>query len=109
MMTEFSARKWNKYALYRLIKQIDATGMSKSHKANCGRRYSARTLANMARIEELICSEDNDPGTSQRPREIERATGISRSTVKRIAKPDLNFKVYRRSKVQKFTDADSTK
>jgi nuclear transport factor 2 (NTF2) superfamily protein len=30
MMTEFPARKWNKYALYRLIKQIDATGMSKS-------------------------------------------------------------------------------
>ena len=24
MMTEFSVRKWNKYALYRLIEQIDA-------------------------------------------------------------------------------------
>jgi hypothetical protein len=50
MLTEFPARKWNKYALYRLIKQIDATGMSKSRKANCGRRRSARTLANIARV-----------------------------------------------------------
>ena len=83
--------------------------MSKSRKANCGRRRSARTLANIARVKELICSQDNDPGTSQSPREIERATGISRSTVRRIAMHDLNLKVYRRREVQKLSDADSTK
>ena len=109
MMTEFPSRKWNKHALYRLIKQIDATGMSNSRRADCGRKRSARTLANIARVEELISSQDNNPGSSMSPREIERTSGISRSTVRRIAKQDLNLKVYRRREVQKLSDADSTK
>jgi len=57
MMKEFPSRKWNKHALHRLIKQIDATRMSKSRKAHCGRKRSARTLANIERVEELICSQ----------------------------------------------------
>ena len=51
MMIEFPSRKWNKYALYRLIKQIDATGTSNSR--NCGRKRSARTAANIAQVQEL--------------------------------------------------------
>ena len=98
MTIEFPSRKWNKYALHRLIKQIDATGTSNSR--NCGRKRSARTAANIAQVQELICSQDNNPGTSKSPREIERATGISRSTVRRIAKHDLNLKVYRRRDVE---------
>src|SRR5688572_407316 len=73
MMIEFPSRKWNKYALHRLIKQIDATGTSNSR--NCGRKRSARTADNIAQDQELICSQDNNPGTSKSPREIERATG----------------------------------
>src|SRR6478609_4322222 len=107
MMIEFPSRKWNKYALHRLIKQIDATGTSKSRK--CGRKRSARTAANIAQVQELILNQDNNPGTSKSPREIERATGISRSTVKRIAKHDLSLKVYRRREVQKLSGVDSIK
>src|ERR1043165_3508869 len=77
MMKEFPSRKWNKHALYRLIKQIDATGMSNSCKAECGRKRSAHTLANIECVEELICSQNSNPGMSKSPREIERATGIS--------------------------------
>ena len=73
MMIEFPSRKWNKYALHRLIKQTDATGTSNS---DCGRKRSARTAANIAQVQELICSQDNNPGTSKRPRESEPATGI---------------------------------
>lgn len=109
MMKEFPSRKWNKRTLNRLIKQIDATGMSNSRKADTGRKRSVRTLANIELVEELICSQNSNPGTSKSPREIERATGISRSTVRRIAKNDLNLKVYRRRVVQKLSDADSAK
>src|SRR5688572_13405458 len=90
MMIEFPSRKWNKYALHRLIKQIDANGTSNSR--NCGRKRYARTAANLAQIQELICSQDNNPGTSKSSREIERATGISRSTVRCIAKHDSTSK-----------------
>src|SRR6476469_3854002 len=54
-------------------------------------------------------SQDNNPGTSKSPREIERATGISRSTVRRSAKYDLSLKVYRRREVQKLSGVDSIK
>src|SRR5678815_4521858 len=56
MMIEFPSRKWNKYALHRLIKQIDATGTSNSR--NCGRKRSARTAANTAQVQQLICSQE---------------------------------------------------
>jgi len=67
-MIEFPFRKWNKYALYRLIKQIDSTGTSNSR--NCGRKRSARTAVNIAQVEELICSQDSNPGMSKSTREI---------------------------------------
>ena len=60
MMIEFPFRKWNKYALYRLTKQIDSTGTSNSR--NCGRQHSARTAANIVQVEELICSQDSNQG-----------------------------------------------
>src|SRR5678815_2862380 len=69
LMIEFPSRKWNKYALHRLIKRIDATGTSNSR--NCGRKRSARTADNIAQVQELICSQDNNPGTSKSQREIE--------------------------------------
>ena len=58
---------------------------------------TARTTANIARVSELICSQDtqdDDPSTSKS--EIQRQKGIYRSTVRRIAKiwsdvQDLNF------------------
>jgi len=108
MMTEFPSRKWKKRTLNDLIKKIDATGSS-TRRASGDRRRSARTAENIARVGELICSQDDRPGTSKSPREIERATGISRSSVRRIAKQDLNLKVFRRREVQKLSQADSLK
>jgi len=47
VIIEFPFRKWNKYALYPLIKQVDYTGTSNIR--NCsGRKRSARTAANIA-------------------------------------------------------------
>ena len=56
--------------------------------------------ANIAWVSELICSQDDDLGTSKSPREIQSETGISRSTVRRIAKDDLKLKIFRRREVQ---------
>ena len=88
-----------------------------------GRRRSVRTASNIRLVDELICSQDGQPGTSKSPREIARhikprrwraaklATklGISRSSVVRIAKNDLKLKVFRRHKVQSLTAADKLK
>ena len=74
MMIEFLSRKWNKYALHRLIKQIDATGTSNSR--NYGRKRSARTAANIAQVQELICSQDNNPVIKARGGHIEYSLKI---------------------------------
>ena len=63
MMTEFPSRKWKKRTLHDLIKKIDATGSS-TRRASGDRRRSARTAENIARVGELICSQDDRPGTS---------------------------------------------
>jgi len=48
-------------------------------------------------LNELICSQENAPGSHKSPREIQQETGIVRSLVRRIAKLDLNLK-WKRSK-----------
>ena len=64
---------------------------------------------NVAQVSELICSQDDNPGTSKSPRKIQRETGISRSTVRRIAKDDLKLKIFRRREFQQLFDSDAKK
>src|ERR1043165_4765220 len=60
MMNEFPARNWSKNNLNRLIRQIDASASSK-RKSVTGRPRSARTADNIARVAELICSQEDNP------------------------------------------------
>src|SRR5678815_5297342 len=105
MIKEFPNRGWNRNKLNRLIRKIDETGTSrrKPRESVC----TAHTRANIARVSKLISSQDDDPGTSKSPREIQRETG--RSTVRRIAKDDLKLKIFRRREVQQLFDSDAKK
>ena len=49
------------------------------------------------------------PGSSKSPRDIEKLTGISRSSVRRIAKRDLQLHVFRREKAHLLSDSDRQK
>ena len=64
MTNEFPARNWSKNNLNRLIRQIDASASSK-RKPVTGSPRSARTADNIARVAELICSQEDNPGTSK--------------------------------------------
>jgi len=64
---------------------------------------------NVKRVAELICSQEDNPGSSKSPREIQKMTGISRSSVRRIAKRDLKLSVFRRKKAQLLSDSDREK
>lgn len=55
-------------------------------------------------MSELICSQDDDPHSHKSPREIERETGIPRSSVQRIVKQDLQLKTYKRVIGQKLNE-----
>ena len=50
------------------------------------RPRTVTTAENEEMVEELICSQEEKPGTHLSPREIEKYTGISRSSVRRMVK-----------------------
>ena len=70
---------------------------------------SVLTQGNIQVTEEMICSQEGQPGTNKSPREIARETGISHSSVRRTVKKDLHLKTFRRREVQLLSDADKKK
>ena len=88
--------------------RIDSTG-SVERLPGSGRRRSVRIDSNIQLVNDLICSQQGQSGTSKSPREIARETGILHSSVVRIAKNDLQLKVFRRREVQSLTAADNLK
>jgi len=85
LINEFPRKQWTRSGLESLIRKVDANG-SAERKVGSGHPKSARTPANVAKVEKLICSQDDKPGTHKNPREIERITGIHRRSVQRIVK-----------------------
>ena len=79
----------------RSFKKYDTEGTTE-RKRGSGRPKSARNRQNIQRVSKLICSPDDNPHNHKSPREIEKETGIYRSTVRRIVKQDLQLKTYRR-------------
>src|ERR1700733_3863254 len=61
IFNEFPDRKWKKRTLNCLIRKIDKTGTS-SRKTRESVR-TARAPANITCVSELICRQDDDPGT----------------------------------------------
>lgn len=66
MMNEFPARNWSKNNLNRLIRQIDASASSKRKPVTgCLRSARRPTANNIACVAELVCSQEDNPGTSK--------------------------------------------
>jgi len=78
-------------------------------KFGSGRPRSSRTLANIQTVDDVICSQEDRPRSHKSPREISRETGLSRSSVCRIAKKDLYLKRFRRRDVQLLSDSNIRK
>src|SRR6185436_1687173 len=95
MTNEFPNKAWSIASVSRVINNIDNNNTTE-RKPGSGRPRSARTQQNIERVSELICSQDDDPHSHKSPREIQRETGISRSSVQRIVKQDLHLKTYKR-------------
>ncbi|MCP4114890.1 MAG: hypothetical protein GY737_05690 [Desulfobacteraceae bacterium] len=73
----------------RLLRKIDATGNTDRRRGS-GRLRTARNLENVDTVREMLSSQEGQEGMHRTPRQISRETGISHSTVRRIAKHDLN-------------------
>jgi len=65
---------------------------------------SARTL-DVAAVGDMICSQEDKPGTSKSTRHIAKVVGTSDRSVRRIAKNDLQLSAFRRMPAQVLSDA----
>jgi len=76
-------KNWKYSSLKGLIKRFKEEGTMERKKGS-GRPRSARTAENEAYVEEMICSQEDDPGTHATPRRIAEELEISHSSVCRI-------------------------
>ena len=78
-------KKWVLSSVKRLVKRFRKNGTMERQKRS-GRPKSARTPENEAAVEEMICSQEEDPGTHVTPRNIAKELKISHSSVCRIVR-----------------------
>lgn len=105
LLKEFPMKKWSLTSLNRLIKNITVTG-SCDRQPGSGRPRSARTDENVTAVEELILSQDSQPGTHSSLRKIARQIGISVFSVHSIVHKDIRLKCLKKKRAQQLTDAN---
>ena len=69
MIAEFAVRQQKWRTLYYSVRKIDCT-VSVERQPGIGRRHSVRTDSNIKLVNDLICSQEGQPGTSRSPQEI---------------------------------------
>ena len=84
---------WTYTSIKRLVQRYKETGTMERMKGS-GRPRTVRTEENEDTVEELICSQEDQPHSHLAPRQIEKSEGISRSSIVRMVdeKGISNFK-----------------
>ena len=108
ILKEYPNRNWKKSTVIRFLKKLRETG-SAERRPGSGRPKCARTQENIEAVEDLVLSQEGRPGTSCSQRQVAKRTGISRSSVRRIIKKDLQLKVFKRVTVHELSAAAKTK
>ena len=99
ILKEYPNRQWNLSSVNYLIKKIKETGSTK-RKAGSGRPKTASTAENKAYVEEVIVSQEDQPGTHKSQREIAKDLNVSRSSVRRMTRA-ANLKSFKRIRVSR--------
>ena len=103
LIAKFPNKRWTlSDVVSKLIKKIDATGTTDRKKGSGGR--TVRTDVNIEAVENLILSQESEPGTHRTIREITRETNISKSTVYNIVSRDLKLKCFKKHRAQELSD-----
>ena len=99
IVAAYRDKNWNLDSVKTVCRGYKITG-SVDRKKGSGRPKSARTQAKVDQVAQLICSQEDQPGTSKSTRQIAAEVGISQRSVCRIAKVDLNLQCYKRTAAQ---------
>lgn len=105
----YPQKHWSLSTINRICQRIKERGSATTRKVGSGRPKSARTPANIIAVEELLCSQENEPGTSLSTRQVAQELGISCMSVCRIAKNDLDMQAFKRMPVQVINESTQIK
>ena len=114
---DFNEKGWNAYkiwkehpsfecscmAVHNLIKKIKETGSTERRKGS-GRLVTATAEENASIFEELVCSQEDEPGTRNSSRKIAPLISISKSSVHCLVKKN-NLHCYKRLKTPQMNSA----
>ena len=114
---DFNEKGWNVYEIWKehpsvecprmtvhiIIKKIKETGSTERRKGS-GRPVTATTEENASIFEELVCSQENEPGTHNSIRKIAPRISFSKSSVHRLVKKK-NLHCYKRLKTPQMNSA----
>lgn len=103
--SRYPAKQWSLNTLKTICRHITKTGSAVTRQSGSGRPKSARTAQNIAAVGDMICSQEDQPGTSKSSRQIAKTLGMSDRSVRRIAKMDLELSAFRRMPAQVLSDA----
>jgi len=101
----YPAKQWSLNTLKTICRRITKTGSAVTRQSGSGRPKSARTVQNIAAVGDMICFQEDQPGTSKSSRQIAKTLGMSDRSVWRIAKMDLELSAFRRMPAQVLSDA----
>ena len=93
----------SRMAVHNLIKKIKETGSTERRKGS-GRPVTATTEENASIFEELVCSQEDEPGTHNSIRQITPQISISKSSVHCLVKKK-NLHCYKRLKTPQMNSA----
>ena len=83
---------------HNICRRVDNCGSAVKRKAGSRRPKPVRTTDQtdqIASVSELICSQEDQPGTSMGTHQISREIRVSRSSVWRIARKDLGLNAFK--------------
>ena len=85
----FPEKRWAISTINKICKRVDSCGSAVERKVRSGRPKTARTTENVEKVKELLCSQEDKPGTGQSTRQVARQLQISQFSVWNIANNDL--------------------
>ena len=102
MMKEFPAKKRSRSALNSLIATTDSRGSAERKQCIC----TSRSHDNIAAVEELVPSQEDQPSTHRSTRQLARETDIAGTSVCRIIHTDLRLTCFKKKRTQELSEAN---
>ena len=108
LLKEFPNNGFTKGGLRHLLRKTDKTGDFARIPVS-GRARTALTNDNVEKVDDLVLSQEENPGTHESQRNIGRIIDILQSSVSGICRQSLDLTAFRKTKIQDMSDAEKLK